>query len=226
MIVDGTASGGPEQSYTRTEIIEVLGRTLLDHNVFLAELDSYTYERESAKQEAAITDDVVRLAVVYERVEGDGANDSNIEGWYEDLETQSDSVLQSLADRQELGERDLLARNLAALLHVALRRQTGSSPDVAFLQSAGLNLEPMIERFQGVLVEAAISQGADAAGLEEIAKRQYPTLSSIRSEHVPLIWEKLISPLAATLRVNLQAAGHDLPELDERGEYPGDDEGE
>ncbi len=222
-VVDGVMPGGPEQLFLREEIVQVLGSTLLDAAAqaeVLERLDQYTHERDLARQEAEFTDDIVRMAVVYERVEGEGASDSNGEGWYEDLEMQSEEVLRGAAGRQELSETAQVARNMAALLHVSLRRQAYSELDLDLLRNAGVNEDELIAQCQEVLTQTARDQGMDAPDVPQTVRERYPTLQSITYYVVPPIWERLVKPMAADLRARLLAAGHVLPVLNEQGLYP------
>lgn len=227
MIVDGTVPGGPERTYLRDEMVEILGRTSLGEAAqaeVLTELDRYAQERELARQEAEFTGGIIKLAIIYERVEGEGASDCNIEGWYEELETQSENVLRSFVDRQRPSQTENLARNLAALLYVGLNRQAGSELDLALLLDAGLDEGELLERCRGALVEAAVDQGMDTPDVEQRVRERYPTLRSIPAGIVPHIWDRLIKPMATEFRASLLAAGHDLPELNDLGLYLDEDE--
>ena len=214
-------------SFTQSEIVGILGRTSLDPEAraeVMGALQRYVGERALEQREAEFVGGIVQLATIYERVEGEGVSGSNIEGWYERLEAQSEDVLRSFAGRQELGPTESVARNLAALLYIGLRRQANSRLDVNLLQDTGLGEETLIEQCRVALVEAAADQGTDTTDLEERVRARYPTLHSIPGEVVQLFWGRLIAPTATELRASLVAAGYELPKLNEHGEYPDEDD--
>jgi len=227
-MVDGAIPGGPEV-YTRPEIVEVLGGTSLGAAAraeFLAQLDGYSEVRRTERQEAAFAAGMVKLAVNYERTAGEGASDSNIEGWYEALETQSLELLRGFRNRPEVSEIEHSARNLAALLYVSLSVQAYREPDPDLLRDAGISEAELIEQCRGVLTEVAIDQGVDAANAPRLVVEQYPELRSLQPRIISYLWSGIISPMAAAFRADLLAAGYELPELDMQGMYPDENEDE
>jgi hypothetical protein len=221
MSVDGVEPLAPEV-FTLGEVADVLSRTGLDPEARSALLDAFTKfagERALAQYEEGVTADIVHLAVIYERVEGEGASDSNIEGWYEQLESQTEVILRNSANRKEVGRSEEIARKLAALLYVCLARQSNHEIDLNLLQRAGFSEEEVLGTFREALLRAAEAQGSEVNGLQAKINAKYPALTSIAGGVIRLIWPGLISPLAVELRASLIADGHQLPVLNEDGLY-------
>ena len=227
MTVDGAIPGGPEQVYSQGEIILILSRAAIGADAraeFMRQLSQYELERNLAQQEAERSEAIVSLAVLYERVEGEGASDDEIEGWYERLELQTGRVLGNFHGREPSTQTETLARNVSAFLYVGLTLQARGRVDTALLREAGLNEDELVEQCRGALIEAAVAHGADPSDGAQKVREQYPTPQGIPAGAVEHFWQRLIVPMATELRASLLAEGHELPELNEQGKYSDEDE--
>jgi hypothetical protein len=223
MNTDRSLDTEPQLSFTLAEVGAVLEISETDPTKraeLIGVFTRFAGDRALAEYQAETNARVVDLAVSYERVEGEGASDSNIEGWQQRLLCQSEILLLNYADREESRPSEYIARNLAAVLYVGLLRQSNDRIDLALLERAGFSETELLELFKGALVNVAAEQKGNDAGIAEIVRLRYPTLQSLTSGVISTIWPSFISPIAADLRASLRAEGNTLPVLNEQGLYP------
>lgn len=220
---------GIEQSgdqFSLEEVTQALDGLDVDHRqTVLGALQNIADVRQSERSEQAMTSSIVRFASVYERATSEHASMSNIEGWYEELETASGEVLGRYAVGKEFSTVEKLALDASSVTYAYLMLEHGDDEiDADLLTRAGVNLEELLKKFKQGIIAARIAKGETAMKATDVVNDSYQQLEDLSGHLRPRHWKRIVRPRADALRAGLKAAGFALPELDEDGMFGEDDE--
>ncbi len=217
-------TGKPE--FTFDDVREAVSALdVADQHVVMAALAEQAAKRSAAEEAAELTRDTIYIAVVYERACAENASTSNIEGWYEELGSSAETLLEEFEDKMELSEIEVLARDTAAVVYVYLNLEhDNDAVDYDLLAKANVDTEELLKRFQDGVIEACVGQGDNRESVVSWVNNEFASLGDFSWNLNPLYWQRIVDPLALQLRTKLIESGVALPELNEEGKYGEDDE--
>lgn len=163
--------------------------------VALGALDQFVVERQQARQHEVITGITFSLLEAHQRTSADGASDSNIEGWTENLETCSRRYLVRTADIDgQANELVGAMKDLSAVLAVMFGYQCCLDEDdmpFTIIERAGVDQAELASRIRTNLQESASNEEA-AQALDVLNFSDLTILERFAYSD----WETIIDPLA------------------------------
>lgn len=215
-----------EQQFTLDEITSALNGLDVDaRQTVLNALHQQSETRQLEKSEQEFTGSITRFAAVYERATAESADDSNIEGWYEDLHMESEHLLGLFANRDSLTDVETLVRDTAALNYLYLSLEHDSNAwDADLLVNAGANLDDLLKKFRDGVVAAHVAAGREADEVSATVNERYRTLDDFSYNLYSDYWTQIVQPTGIAMRAKLIESGYALPKLNEEGMYGEDDE--
>lgn len=125
----------------------ISGLDVEDQQLILASLGQQAEKRREEAENRILLNNIVVMAVWYQRAFSDNVSSSNIEGWTHDTGERAEEVLQSIADKPELNELDIVARDTAVALYFDLNTEINEDVDLALLERAGIDIDTLPEQF-------------------------------------------------------------------------------
>jgi len=174
-----------------------------------------------SKSDVRFFEHAKKIAVAFARTEAvEESNDSNIEGWYEQLEYSSLDLLTELADKPQglfLSEVEEAARDTAALYSLMLGTQARHKLESELYRRAG------VEELLLQTVKQAVADPATRATQQSIASiNAYTTaddLKHLNPNRIGVLLAKASVAAGNRLVTALQQAGTALPVLGADGLY-------
>ncbi|MBP7807089.1 hypothetical protein KA047_01190 [Candidatus Saccharibacteria bacterium] len=184
------------ETFTREDLQQVFsGLDEQTAQVALGALDQFVVERQQTRKNEEITGVTFRFLEAYQRTSADGASDSNIEGWTENLERYSRMYLVRTADID--GQADELVgamKDLSAVLAVMFGYESCLDEDempFRAIDRAGVNQAALAARIKASLQENAptedIRRGYDNLSFSDLTVLELFAYSA---------WESIVDPLA------------------------------
>lgn len=208
------------ETFTREDLEQVFsGLDEQTAQVALGALDQFVVERQQTRKNEEITGVTFRFLEAYQRTSADGASDSNIEGWTENLERYSRMYLVRTADID--GQADKLVgamKDLSAVLAVMFGYQRYLDEDempFRVIDRAGVSQTDLAARIKASLQESAPT--------EEVA-RGYDNLNfsdlTVLEKFAYRAWGTIVDPLAERATRLAAAQGIVVPPLTAEGLTP------
>ncbi len=206
--------------FTRDDLEQVFsGLDEQTAQVALGALDQFVMERQQTRKNEELSGVTFRFLEAYQRTAAEGASDSNIEGWTENLERYSRMYLVRTADID--GQDDELVgalKDLSAVLSVMLGYQRYLDEDempFTVIGRAGVDQADLAQRIKVSLQESAADEEA-ASVFEDL---DFSDLT-ILQRFAYTAWERIIDPLAERATRFAAEQGIVVPPLTAEGLTP------
>ncbi len=215
-----------EQQFTLEEIEQAIDCLNVDsRNVVLAALQSQREAKEVLAKEESWRRQIWRFAVCFERATADNASDSNIEGWHEELIEGAERLLARFETRKEPSAVEMQVRHTAALAYTYLTQERNYDDiDVQLLTNVGEDPRQILAEFREGIIESCVESGQERAEVTSQVMGEYTALNDLEGISHPDFFNRIVIPHGIVMREGLKAAGFQLPELDEEGQYGEDDD--
>ncbi len=215
-----------EPQFTLEEIEQAIDCLSVDsRRVVLAALQSQREAKESLAEEEKWQRQIWRFAVCFERATADNASYSNIEGWHDELVEDAEHLLVGFKTRQEPTDVEVQVRHTAALAYTYLTQERNYDDiDEQLLTDAGEDPEQLLVEFREGIIESYVANGQEREKVTHQVMGEYTALNDLEGVSGPDFFDRIVMPHGTAMRQSLIAAGVQLPELDEEGQYGEDDD--